>query len=177
MLNRSNLLHHLMFVLLAAAVLHTSAFSQAWPVVQGSKTESGNAKSRASTISSDNNALKDTLVILEKKSWLAWKDRDGKFFQEFLSDDHVELGFGGPADKATVVKFVGSPACVVNSYSVDRFQLTVFDANTALLTYHAAQDTTCGGTKVPSPVWVSSLYIKRGERWWNAAYQQTQTRD
>jgi hypothetical protein len=123
----------------------------------------------------DNAAIKETLVNLEKQSWEAWKKRDGKFFQEFLSDDHVEVGFNGRANKAQVVPFVGSPVCVVKSYTVDKFELTVFDANTAMLTYHAAQDTACGGQNVPSPVWVSSLYVRRGKRWLNAFYQQTQT--
>jgi hypothetical protein len=53
--------------------------------------------------------------------------------------------------------------------------LTVFDANTALLNYWAEQDTTCNGNAVPSPAWVSSLYVRRGERWVNALYQQTPT--
>jgi hypothetical protein len=121
----------------------------------------------------DKHALRQTLVNLEKQSWEAWKSRDGKFYQSFLSDDHVELGSGGPFNKSSVVAFVGSPVCVVKSYEVDHFQVTVFDANTALLTYHAAQDTTCGGKPVPSPVWVSSLYVKRDGRWLNALYQQT----
>ena len=120
--------------------------------------------------------LKSTLVELEKKSWEAWKNHDGKFFQQFLSDDHVEVGFGGVTNKATVVNGVASPVCVVKSYAVDKFELVRFDANTALLTYHAAQDTTCRGQAVPSPVWVSSLYLKRHGRWLNALYQQTQTR-
>jgi hypothetical protein len=124
----------------------------------------------------DKNALKETLINLEKQSWEAWKKRDGKFFQEFLSDDHVEVGFGGLTNKATVVAGVASPICVVKSYTVDRFELTSFDAKTALLTYHAQQDTACNGNAVPSPVWVSSLYIRRGARWRNALYQQTQTR-
>jgi hypothetical protein len=121
-------------------------------------------------------ALKETLITHEKQSWEAWQKRDGKFFQEFLADDHVEVGFTGVAGKAPIVAFVGSPVCVVKSYVVDRFELHVFDANTALLTYHAQQDTTCGGNPVPSPVWVSSLFVKRGKRWFNAMYQQTQTR-
>jgi hypothetical protein len=124
----------------------------------------------------DKDALKETLVKLEQQSWEAWQKRDGKFFQDFLSDDHVEMGFGGRANKATVVAGVASPICVVKTYAVDQFELTAFDANTALLTYHAAQDTACGGNPVPSPVWVSSLYIRRGGRWHNAFYQQTQTR-
>jgi len=118
-------------------------------------------------------ALKETLVNLEKQSWEAWQKRDGKFFQEFLSDDHVEVGMSGVTGKAPVVSFVGSPVCVVKSYAVDRFELHMFDANTALLTYHAQQDTACGGNPVPSPVWISSLFVKRGKRWVNAMYQQT----
>jgi hypothetical protein len=121
----------------------------------------------------DNGVLKETLVGLEKQSWEAWKNHDGKFFEEFLSDDHVEVGFGGPVGKAAVVKTVAGTACDVKSYTVDKFELALFDSETALLTYHAAQDTTCGGKPVPSPVWVSSLYSKRGDRWLNVLYQQS----
>lgn len=121
-------------------------------------------------------SIKESLTSLEKQSWEAWKKRDGKFFQEFLSDDHVEVGFNGPATKAQVVAFVGSPICTVRSYSVDKFNVVMFDATTAVVTYHAEQDTICNGTAVPSPVWVSSMYVKRGDRWLNALYQQTQTR-
>ncbi|MDQ6653931.1 MAG: nuclear transport factor 2 family protein [Acidobacteriota bacterium] len=124
----------------------------------------------------DHNALKDHLIALEKKSWEAWKKHDGRFFQDFLSEDHVEVGFSGLTNKATVVAGVASPICTVKSYAVDKFELTTFDANTALLTYHAQQDTACNGNAVPSPVWVSSLYLRRGGQWRNALYQQTQTR-
>jgi hypothetical protein len=119
-------------------------------------------------------ALKDTLVKLEKQSWEAWQRRDGAFFQAFLSDDHVEVGFRGVTRKAAVVAGVASPACVVRSFAVDSFELTSLNPTTALLTYHAAQETLCNGHAVPSPVWASSLYVRRGDRWLNAAYQQSQ---
>jgi hypothetical protein len=118
-------------------------------------------------------ALKESLIRLEKESWEAWKKRDGKFFQGFLSDDHIEVGTGGVATKAQIVAFVGSPICVVKSYSVDNFKFAMLDANTAVLTYRADQDTTCGGKQVPAPTWTSSVYVKRGGRWLNALYQQT----
>lgn len=51
----------------------------------------------------DNAALKETLINLEKQSWGAWKKRDGKFFEEFLSDDHLEVGFHGMAIKEQIV--------------------------------------------------------------------------
>ena len=117
--------------------------------------------------------LKDTLVDLERQSWKAWQARDSAFFRRFLSEDHVEIGVSGVANKANVIGFVGSPICVVTSWDVDNFALQRFDANTALLTYHAQQNTTCGGNPVPSPAWVASLYIKREGRWQNAAYQQS----
>ena len=124
----------------------------------------------------DNMAIKEALVDLEKQSWEAWKKRDGQFFQEFLSDDHMEVGSSGAATKAQIVAFVASPVCIINSYSIDRFELKMLKPDIALLTYHAAQDTTCSGVAVPSPVWASSLYVKRGDRWLNAFYQQTQTK-
>ena len=119
-------------------------------------------------------ALKDSLVKLEKQSWQAWQHRDGGFFQTFLSDDHVEVGFGGITRKAAVVAGVASPACVVHSFAIDSFELTQLNPTTALLTYHAAQQTVCNGRAVPSPVWASSLYVRRGGRWLNAMYQQSQ---
>jgi len=125
--------------------------------------------------SSQKAALQDKLVGMEKQSWEAWKNRDANFFKDFLSDDHVEVGLGGPTNKTTVLAGVASPACVVKNYAIDHFELTVFDANTAVLTYHAAQDTTCAGTPVPSPVWVSSLFVQRDGKWRNALYQQSPT--
>src|SRR5262245_43089246 len=52
------------------------------------------------SLQTDESDLKATLVNLEKQSWVAWQKRDNKFFQDFLADDHVEVGIGGPANKA-----------------------------------------------------------------------------
>lgn len=125
--------------------------------------------------SAANDKLKTTLVDLERQSWEAWKGHDGKFFSGFLSDDHVEVGFQGPAGKTSVVADVSGPECSVESYAVDNFQLTRISVDTALLIYHAQQKTLCGAVAVPSPVWASSLYVKRGGRWLNVMYQQSLT--
>src|SRR3954451_14825386 len=87
----------------------------------------------------DQSALKEQLVKLEKQSWEAWKNRDGKFFEGFLSDDHVEVGFSGVASKKEVVQVVGSPVCNVKSYELDHFEMKLLDQSTALLTYREAQ--------------------------------------
>jgi hypothetical protein len=161
-------------------VILVSLLSICWALEEASPPSQGSSPlietSTPARTKDYNAALKETLINLEKQSWEAWKKRDGKFFQEFLSDDHVEVGSSGAATKAQVVAFVASPVCVINSYSIDKFELKMLDSNIALLTYHAVQDTTCSGVAVPSPVWASSLYVKQGDRWRNAFYQQTQTR-
>src|SRR5438067_12547865 len=77
----------------------------------------------ASAETTDDAALKDQLIALEKKSWEAWKNRDSKFFQEFLTDDHVEAGFGGVSNKAEIVPFVGSPASPLKRYRLDHLEM------------------------------------------------------
>lgn len=131
----------------------------------------------AATAAAPPPALVDELVALEKQSWTAWQARDAAFFDSFLSADHVEVGIAGPAGKELVLKVVGSSACTVAGWSVDRFSATQAGPDAVLLVYHAAQDTTCGGKPVPSPVWASSLYVRRDGRWQNLMYQQTPTRD
>ena len=118
-------------------------------------------------------SLEEILTYTEKQSWVAWQLHDGKFFQNFLADDHVEVGTNGIATKAQVVAYVSSAMCTVKNYSVDHFHATRFDDNTVLLTYRAEQHTTCGRVTVPSPTWVSSLFVRRDGRWVNALYQHT----
>jgi hypothetical protein len=117
----------------------------------------------------------DEMLIrqLESKSWVAWKAHDGAFFEDFLSDDHVEIHGYGIAGKSAVVAGVRSPSCVVQSYSLGPFTVAKTSVDSVLVTYRAEQDTLCGGTRVPSPVWATSLYVKRSGRWLNVLYQHT----
>lgn len=117
--------------------------------------------------------LRETLIALERRSWVAWQNHDGKFFTNFLSDDHVEIHNYGITDKASVVAGVSSPACKVETYNISEPRFTRVAADSALLTYRAEQKTTCGAFPVPSPVWATSLYVIRGGRWLNVLYQQT----
>jgi len=118
-------------------------------------------------------ALREELIQLEKQSWAAWQKHDEKFFNNFLSDDHVEVGFAGLTSKGQVVDGVASGVCEVANYALDHFELRMLRDDVALLTYQEAQETNCQGKAVPSPCWVSSLYMKRGGRWLNVLYQQT----
>jgi hypothetical protein len=156
---RTTMLTRLFPVLAAAAVFAASS------------TSLSTHFARPPRVSTD--SLEETLASIERQSWVAWQHHDGNFFQNFLSDDHVEVGTTGIATKAQVVAYVASPACVVIHYAVDHFHVTRFDDNTALLTYRAEQNTTCGNAPVPSPTWVSSLFVRRSGKWMNALYQHT----
>jgi hypothetical protein len=114
--------------------------------------------------------LESALIAMEKQSWVAWKAHDGAFFERYLSDDHVEVGPSGPAAKADVVRLVSSGKCTIASYSVDHFVFRRVAIDTAVLTYRAEQATRCGAASVPSPVWATSVYVRRGGRWRNAVY-------
>jgi hypothetical protein len=131
------------------------------------------AASCAATENLTDASVRDTLIDLEKQSWVAWKGHDAAFFSSFLSDDHVEVGPRGVLGKADIVAGVGSPVCKVESYSVGSFKFTRVAEDMALLSYRAEQKTACGGAPVPSPAWASSLYVKREGRWVNVLYQQT----
>jgi len=118
--------------------------------------------------------LQSQLVDLEKQSWAAWQNMDSVFWSRFLSDDHIELnGYIGMMGKADVIRGIASKACKVASYKVDHFSFRQIDPKTAVLIYRAEQDTTCGSVHVPSPVWATSLYQKRGGRWQNVLYEHS----
>jgi Domain of unknown function (DUF4440) len=121
----------------------------------------------------DRNGTREALIDLEKQSWQAWKDHDAGFFQNFLADDHLEIFSNGPINKEAVVRTVGSKVCLVENYSIDQFSVSLIGDDTGIVTYHAAQTTTCNGQPVPSPVWATSVYAKRGGRWVNVLYEQT----
>src|SRR3954470_24751846 len=115
--------------------------------------------------------LKTRLIAMEKQSWVAWQAMDAGFWDRFLSDDHVELnGYVGATGKKAVIGGIASKMCHVASYKVGDFTFRRFNAGTALLIYRAEQDTSCGGVKVPSPVWATSLYQLRHGRWVNVLY-------
>jgi hypothetical protein len=110
---------------------------------------------------------------LERLSWVAWKNHDADFFRQFLTAEHVEVGTGGSTTKDAVVAGVADRSCTVRSYVIDHFSFTRLSVTMAVLTYRAQQDTLCNGVAVPSPVWATSVYVYRHNRWANAVYVHT----
>lgn len=152
-------------ILFAAALLvaaTTPAFAQA--------TQSTPSQPAAAQRAGE---VKQTLIDLEKGAWEAWKKKDAAYFESFLSDDTVQVGAGGVGRKAQIVKGIGESTCDVKSYTVGDIDVVMLNVDTAILTYSATQDATCGGAAEPSPVWASSVFVRRGGKWLAAFHQET----
>jgi hypothetical protein len=61
----------------------------------------------------------------------------------------------------------------VRDYTVGDIDVLMLNADTAILTYSATQDATCGGAAEPSPVWASTVFVRRGGKWLAAFHQET----
>src|SRR5437868_12789654 len=96
----------------------------------------------------------------ETALWNAWKNKDAKPFQMWLSADGVMIGDQGVGTKGDVVKMMASMPCDVKSFTLSDWKLSMVDANAAVITYKGAADGTCGGQAIPI-VWASSLWVNR----------------
>lgn len=108
---------------------------------------------------------KESLFALEQKGWEAWKNKDRAAIDEVLSDRYVGFGPAGRLDKAGVTTMLVNPNCQVNSFSFSDEQMNLVDKDVAVLTFKAAQDATCDGTKLPANVWSSAVYVREPEGW------------
>ena len=113
------------------------------------------------------------IIVTEKKLWEAWKKSDSKPFKAYLSADSLMVGDTGVVNKAASIKEMSSMQCDVKSYELTDIKVTFFNSDAAFLTYKSAQDATCGGQTVPPSVWASSVYVRRGGKWYAASHQET----
>jgi hypothetical protein len=120
-----------------------------------------------------NSATEQKLAAMEKDLWEAWKNHDAEPFKKNMSDDSVNVNMGGVEGTAEVVKEISEPLCKVTSYSLSDTKFTWLDKNTALMTYKATQDVTCGDQKQPDTVWASSVWMKKGKDWKAVFHQET----
>jgi len=121
----------------------------------------------------DSGSVRETLLTMERQLWEAWKNHDGNTFQRVLSSDSIGVGRGGVDNRAAIIRDISGSDCVVRSYSFDNVQVVMLDRNTAILTYRAMQDATCGGSVLPPTVWASSVFVRRNGRWQAAFHQET----
>ena len=120
----------------------------------------------------DDAAVKNALTALERENWTAWQSHDGGYYDRTLSDDHLDIHDSGIIGKKQVAAGVAGGVCMVKSYELGEMGFTRISGDVAMLVYRASQDTHCGPAAVPSPAWVTSVYVRRDGRWQNLLYEQ-----
>ena len=156
--------------LAAILVLAFAAYGMAQPQATASPTPA--AKPRAPRVTKAQ--LQKQISEMETALWTAWKNKDAKPFEMHLSADSINVGDFGVGGKSGIAE--GMKMCEVKSFSLSDWKLTKLSASTALITYKATQDATCGGTAVPGTVWASSIWMKRKAAWQAVFHQETPAR-
>jgi hypothetical protein len=119
-------------------------------------------------------AVEAKIAANEKALWDAWKNHDAKPFNEYLSDDAVNIAGGEmQKGKAATVKDISSTDCKVNDFSLSDFSYTWLDHDTVIVTYIATQDAECKGQKLPTKVIASSAWSKKQSKWESPFHQET----
>jgi hypothetical protein len=153
------------FVLAAAAALVFAACAGNTP---------GNTASAAKTAAKTAPAAptRDALVTLEKSAYEAWKSKNAKFWDTFLSAQFVGYGLAGRLDKVSATKEYSGADCDIKSYALSDEQMKPLGDDVALLTYKTTIDGTCGGQKVPANSWAAGIYVRDGDKWKGAFHAE-----
>jgi len=109
--------------------------------------------------------VKDELVTLEKSAYEAWKSKDGKFWDTYLSDKFVGWGTSGKLDKAAATKEYTGANCDIKSYALSDEQMKPIGADAAQLTYTTTLDGKCDGETLPAHRREASVYVGDGDKW------------
>lgn len=122
----------------------------------------------------DNADLLATLSQIEQSLWQGWKDHDLAPFRTHMADEALNIGSGGiSAGKQETLDFMEHNPCDVSGFTFSDWAVHPLTDDVAILTYHATQDAVCDGETLPSPVNVSSVYVRREGQWMAASYQET----
>jgi hypothetical protein len=116
----------------------------------------------------------DDVTAIEKKMWQSWKDQDFGIFNKVYADDYIVINQGGiiRGKTAALASFEDSP-CEVRSFKLGEIEVLQLGDDVVILSYEAHQDATCAGEVIPSHVYSSSTWIKKGDRWMAACYTET----
>ena len=116
---------------------------------------------------------KDALVALEKSAYDAWKNKDAKFWEDFLADKFVGYGQTGKLDKASAMKEYAGENCDVKSFEFSDESMTPLGNDAAFITYKVSVDGTCAGQKLPASSWAVGAYVREDGKWKGAFHAES----
>jgi len=132
-------------------------------------TENANAEN-ANTAEAPAPDSSAAVIEAETKAYDAWKNKDGKYFEETAADNFV--GNGTFSDKAGLVKFISSFPCDVKDVKLEDPQTLDLTSDAVLVTVKSVADYTCDGKPGATPSWAAGVYVRDGDKW-KAAFHQS----
>ena len=143
-------------------------------------TNAGNSNTAslpANTATAPAKDLKTTLAEVENSAYEAWKKKDGKFFEEFLTDNYVGVRGSGRGGHEGTVKSISDFPCDVKSTSTADEDAVELADGVVLFTGKDTSVVECDGKGTPSPLWAATVYVKDGDKWKAAYHQVAPTKD
>lgn len=141
------------------------------------KNTNANVMSNSNAATTAAAPTKEALMSLERSAYEAWKNKDAKFWDTFLTANFVGYGAAGKLDKAAASKEYAGADCEVKSSTLSDEQMTQLGPDAALITYKLAQDATCGGRKLPTNSWAAGVYVREGSQWKGAFHAEAPIAD
>jgi len=131
------------------------------------------AQDKAAAKKSSGNAdVEAKLTQTEKSLWEAWKNKDAETFKKNMAADSISVGSGGTQGTDEEIKAITSSECQVAGFTVDQPKFKWLDKKSVLMAYHATQDATCSGKKLPEAVWATSIWRNDGGQWKAVFHQE-----
>lgn len=158
------------FVVFVCAVVLLAACT---PPAANAPANANSSNANANVASNPAMPSVEALTALQTKSVEAWKNKDAKYWDNFLADNFVSLGPGGKRmGKADLVKMMADDKCEMKSYSLSDQHVTPIGTDAVVLTSKVTSDYTCGGQAGPSPAISASVYERSGNEWKGAYYNE-----
>ncbi len=154
-------------LLLLTAVLGQAQQPQERP---GTAMEKGAAMGQEAA-RAGGDALREEIVAQERAELDSLKTGDTTAFANFLADDAVLVDAQGAAGKAEVVK--NTAGFRLREYSMTDVRFVALSADSGLIAYRMAETETSHGKEFTAKVYVSALWLKRGEKWMCVFSQET----
>ncbi len=119
----------------------------------------------------------DALMALEKSAYEAWKNKDEKFWDPFLTDNFVGFGPTGRMDRAAAIKWYSGADCVGNTYELSDAKMNPVGADVAYITYKVKYEGTCGGQQLPAEAMAVGVYVRSHDKWQGAFHAESPVAD
>jgi ketosteroid isomerase-like protein len=134
-----------------------------------------NARSAAPRGSNEaGNALQQQIVAKESEGLDALKTGDLKRFADLTADDAVFVDSHGPASKAQVMKNVAGFS--LSDYQMEDISFVQISPTAGLISYKSTEKGVSHGKEFAVQVYVSSIWVERGNQWVCLFSQETAMR-